>query len=73
MFNSQRLRLKQWTFWECSLPLLQKMLAEVDQELGKVLRQIRAAERTFNQLVAAGDPLTIDEERAQDRGAVAKI
>jgi len=65
MFNSQRLRLKQWTFWECSVPLLQKMLAEVDQELGKVTRQIRVAERAFNQLIAAGDPFTIDEKRAQ--------
>ncbi|PJF34583.1 MAG: hypothetical protein CUN49_14935 [Candidatus Thermofonsia Clade 1 bacterium] len=65
MFNSQRLRVKQWTFWECSVELLQKMLLEVDQELGKVARQIRVTERTFNQLIAAGDPLSIDEVRTQ--------
>ncbi len=63
MFNSQRLRIKQWTFWECSVELLQKMLAEAEQELSKVARQIRLAERAFNQLVAAGDPLSIDETR----------
>ncbi len=61
--NSQRLRIKQWTFWECSVELLHKMLAEVNQELSKVERQIRLAERTFNQLIAAGDPLSIDETR----------
>ncbi len=63
LLNSQRLRIKQWTFWECSIPLLHKMLAELDQELGKVVKQLRAAERTFNQLIAAGDPLSIDETR----------
>ncbi|MDW8298137.1 MAG: GAF domain-containing protein [Anaerolineae bacterium] len=63
MFNSRRMRVKQWTFWECSIELLQRMLAEVEQEMGKVLRQIRQAERTFNQLVAAGDPLSIDDAR----------
>jgi GAF domain-containing protein len=63
MFNSQRLRIKQWNFWECSLELLQRMVSEIDQEMAKVARQIRQAERTFNQLVAAGDPLNIDETR----------
>jgi GAF domain-containing protein len=43
------------------------MLAEVEQEMRKLDHQVHVLEREFNGLVAAGDPITIEDTRAQMR------
>ncbi len=71
--SAQRIRIQQWTLWEVPPDGLRRMMGELDQELSKLRRQITAAERQFDQLIAAGDPITLDETRADIRSLWVKV
>lgn len=68
MPNLNRAYIQQWTFWECDLVQLTKMHTELQQEIGKVEAQITEKQLAFDQLVAAGDPITLDTIRANILG-----
>lgn len=63
----QRARIQRWSLWECDERTLEKMQAEVQQEMDKVALQIDALNREFDKYIQAGDPLTVEELRVQAR------
>jgi GAF domain-containing protein len=60
-----RRRVAQWTLWECDPSTLEKMLAEVVSERRKLDTQLQIARTEFEQLISAGDPISVEEVRSQ--------
>jgi flagellar basal body-associated protein FliL len=63
--RKQRDRINQWSHWDCDLPTLGKMNAELTQEMEKLAQQIGRAELEFEKQVNAGDPITLELVRQE--------
>lgn len=61
---SLRRRISQWNLWNCDLDTLKRMQAEVEQEMLKLDAKLRLADRDFERLLTAADPITIEQTRA---------
>jgi plasmid maintenance system antidote protein VapI len=63
--RQQRNHVNQWSHWDCNLPTLGKMNAELAQEMEKLAQQIGRAELEFEKQVNAGDPITLEMVRQE--------
>ncbi|MFN8420097.1 MAG: GAF domain-containing protein [Anaerolineae bacterium] len=62
---ARRRRVNRWDVWHCDIATLNKMRAEVEQEMGKLDAQMQNTERQFDRLLIASDPIVIEEVRAE--------
>lgn len=54
---------QRWNLWQCEIPTLRTMHAEIEQEMHKLAANLKRAESEFRQLVEAGDPIGAEESR----------